>query len=77
MTGNGAKRFEAVASHDKLAVAARERALDQYLKKNRSLGHVSRKMLAALVNAIAGAVWVDCGKDIAVVKLLKESRNGL
>jgi len=59
-----------------LSQVAQESGLVKYVTKNPSQqGNVPQETAASTLEAVVGAVYLDCGKDISTVKRVFEAIN--
>jgi len=72
----GSNKVKNLCRNRKLNQVAQESGLVKYVTKNPcQQGDVPQKTAASTVKAVIGAVYLDCGKDISMVKKVLESIN--
>lgn len=65
---------DATSSKDKLAVLGRGLGFDTCIQNNvTNVQKISPYMMATAVEAIVGAMYLDCGKDLKVVRGLLDA----
>ncbi|KAF1948111.1 ribonuclease III [Byssothecium circinans] len=75
-TEKGSNKVKNLARNSKLSKVAHESGLANYIAKNPcQLGDVPQETAASTVEAVVGAVYLDCGKDIATVKKVLKAIN--
>jgi ribonuclease-3 len=74
--GAGEEAVSYSASNKALSQLAHKYGLEEYVTKNPSQhGKVSDYTLATTVEALLGAVWIDCNKDFEVVERVSSNIN--
>lgn len=69
LLGTGDSLIQSQLSNSNLGIIGRQHGLEAHINNNPSqLGVVSDKTLATTVEAILGAVYLDCGKELENVK---------
>lgn len=72
----GQKRFLSVGTNDKLRQIATKWEMEKFIVENPlQEGEYPKETLAATVEAIIGAVWVDSDKDLATVQKVLNTLN--
>ena len=72
----GSNKVKTSCRNTKLNQVAQESGLVNYVIKNPCHGgQVLRETTASTVEAVVGAVYLDCGKDIVIVKKILEAIN--
>jgi ribonuclease-3 len=70
----GSNKVKNLCRNRKLNQVAQESGLLNHVAKNPcQQGHVPQEMAASTVEAVVGAVYLDCGKDISTVKRVLEA----
>ena len=76
MPEDGSNKVENLCRNRKLSQVAQESGLVNHITKNPcQQGDVSQETAASTVEAVIGAVYLDCGKDMSTVEKVLDAIN--